>query len=60
MNAPLTSDLLRELQGPQMAQIGQQLGLSPSQASGAISAALPLLLGAMGRNARQPGGAQSL
>ena len=60
MNAPLTSDLLRELQGPQMAQIGQQLGLSQSQASGAVSAALPLLLGAMGRNAQQPGGAQSL
>jgi hypothetical protein len=60
MNAPLTSDLLRELQGPQLAQIGQQLGLSQADTSGAVSAALPLLLGAMGRNAQQPGGAQSL
>lgn len=60
MNAPLTSDLLGELQGPQMAQIGQQLGLSPSQAAGAVSTALPLLLGALGRNASQPAGAESL
>ena len=60
MNAPLTTDLLRALQGPQMEQIGQQLGLSPQQAGGAVSAALPLLLGALGRNAQQPGGAQSL
>ena len=60
MTTPLTSDLLSELQGPQMAQIGQQLGLSQADTSGAVSAALPLLLGAMGRNAQQPGGAQSL
>jgi hypothetical protein len=60
MNTPLTSDLLNELQGPQMMQIGQQLGISQSDASGAVSAALPLLLGAMGRNAQQPGGAESL
>jgi hypothetical protein len=60
MNAPLTADLLRELHGPQMEQIGRQLGLSPEQAGGAVSAALPLLLGTLGRNAQQPGGAQSL
>jgi hypothetical protein len=60
MNTPLTSDLLSELQGPQLTQIGQKLGLSQSETSGAVSAALPLLLGAMGRNAQQPGGAQSL
>jgi hypothetical protein len=60
MNSPLTSDLLQELQGPQMARIGQPLGLSQAEASTAVSAALPLLLGALGRNANQPGGAQSL
>lgn len=60
MNAPLSQDLLRELQGPHLASIGRQLGLSPEQASGAVSAALPLLLGTLGRNAQQPGGAQSL
>ena len=60
MNTPLTSDLLSELQGPQMMQIGRQLGISQADASGAVSAALPLLLGAMGRNAQQPGGAEML
>ncbi|HEY0662451.1 MAG TPA: DUF937 domain-containing protein [Lysobacter sp.] len=60
MTASLTDDLLNQLQGPQLAQIGQQLGLSESQASGAVSAALPLLIGALGRNAGQPQGAEAL
>jgi len=60
MNASLTDDLLTQLQGPQLAQIGQQLGLSESQASGAVASALPLLLGALGRNASQPQGAEAL
>ncbi|GAB3376253.1 DUF937 domain-containing protein [Lysobacter rhizosphaerae] len=60
MNATLTDDLLNQLQGPQLAQIGQQLGLSQPQASDAVSAALPLLLGALGSNARQPQGAEAL
>jgi hypothetical protein len=60
MTTSLTDDLLNQLQGQPLAQIGQQLGLSPSQASGAVSAALPLLLGALGRNATQPQGAQAL
>jgi hypothetical protein len=60
MNATLADDLLNQLQGPQLAQIGQQLGLSQPQASDAISAALPLLIGALGRNASQPQGAEAL
>lgn len=56
----LTNDLLQQLQGQPMAQMGQQLGLSPEQTSGAVSAALPLLMGALGRNASQPQGAQQL
>ncbi|GAB3385974.1 DUF937 domain-containing protein [Lysobacter fragariae] len=60
MNASLADDLLNQLQGPQLAQISQQLGVSESQASGAVSAALPLLLGALGRNASQPQGAEAL
>jgi hypothetical protein len=60
MTTSLTDDLLNQLQGQPLAQIGQQLGLSPSQANGAVSAALPLLLGALGRNAGQPQGAQAL
>jgi hypothetical protein len=60
MNATLADDLLNQLQGPQLAQIGEQLGLSPPQASHAVSAALPLLLGVLGRNATQPQGAEAL
>jgi len=60
MAASLTEDLLEQLQGPQLARIGEQLGLSESQASGVVSAALPLLIGALGRNASQPAGAEAL
>lgn len=56
----MTDGLLSQLQGAPMAQIGQQLGLSPQQATQAVAAALPLLMGALGRNAQQPQGAQAL
>lgn len=58
--ATLTDDLLAQLQGEPAQDFARQLGISPTQASGAISAALPLLLGALGRNASQPQGAQAL
>jgi len=60
MSASLTDDLLNQLQGQPLAQIGSQLGLSEAQTQGAVSQALPLLLGALGRNASQPEGAQAL
>lgn len=60
MTAPLTNDLLAQLQGPPLANMSSQLGLSPSQTQDAVSAALPLLLGALGRNASQPQGAEAL
>ncbi|MFI8719943.1 DUF937 domain-containing protein [Stenotrophomonas sp. NPDC077464] len=56
----LTERLLSQLQGPGVQQVSQQLGLDQNQASQAVSAALPLLMGALGRNASQPQGAQSL
>ena len=56
----LTNDLLQQLQGQPMSQIGQQLGLSSEQTSGAVAAALPLLMGALGNNASREGGAQQL
>ena len=56
----LMSELLSQLDGAPTQQIAQQLGLGGQDASTAISAALPMLLGAMGNNASQPGGAQSL
>lgn len=60
MTAPLTDGLLAQLQGAPLAQISQQLGLSPQQAQGAVSAALPLLMGALGNNASKPEGAANL
>ncbi|WP_432591293.1 DUF937 domain-containing protein [Stenotrophomonas maltophilia] len=56
----LTDELLAKLQGAPLQQVSQQLGISDTQASGAISAALPVLMGALGNNASQPQGAQAL
>lgn len=60
MTAPLSSDLATTLEGGPAQRIAQHLGITPSQASAAIGTALPLLLGALGRNASQPQGAQAL
>lgn len=43
-----------------MQGIARQIGADPQQAQGAIQAALPLILGAMSRNAAQPQGAEQL
>lgn len=56
----LTDELLSQLQGAPLQQVSQQLGIDPQQASGAISAALPLLMGALGNNAAKPQGAEAL
>ena len=56
----LTDDLFSQLSGPALQQISQQLGTNPAQTSAAIAAALPMILGAMGRNTAQPGGAEAL
>ena len=58
--ASLTSDLSAQLQGAPASQLAQQLGITQEQSSSAISAALPLILGALGKNASQPQGAQAL
>ncbi|MFT4198596.1 MAG: DUF937 domain-containing protein [Pseudoxanthomonas sp.] len=61
MTAPsLTQELLSQLQGAPLQQIAQQLGTDHAQAGTAVATALPLLLGALGRNAAQPQGAQAL
>jgi len=56
----LTASLFSQLQGTGVQQVSQQLGLDQNQATQAVSAALPLLMGALGSNASQPQGAQSL
>lgn len=57
----LAASLFQQLQqGQGLQQVSQQLGLDSSQATQAVGTALPLLLGAMGQNASEPQGAQSL
>ena len=65
MNTPAPSPLLAEqlmqhLQGAPLQQMAQQLGASTAQTQSAVEMALPLLLGAMGRNAQDDQGAQAL
>ncbi|MDH7454252.1 DUF937 domain-containing protein [Luteimonas composti] len=60
MSSSLTDQLFQQLQGAPLQRIAQQLGAGQAQTAGAVSAALPLLLGALGRNASQPQGAQAL
>ncbi len=56
----LTDDIFSQLSGPALQQISQQLGAGHAQTAGAVAAALPMILGALGHNASQPQGAQSL
>jgi hypothetical protein len=56
----ITDDLYSRLQDGHIGRIGEQLGISQAQAQSAVAAALPLLVGALGRNAQQPQGASSL
>ena len=61
MNQPLlTQELLSQLQGAPIQQLSGQLGLDPQQAGTAVAAALPLLMGALGRNSAQPQGARAV
>ena len=56
----ITDDIFSQLSGPALQQISQQLGTGHTQTAGAVAAALPLLLGALGRNTSQPQGAEAL
>jgi hypothetical protein len=62
MNSPasLATELMAQLQGAPLQQMARQLGASPAQTQDAVGAALPLLLGTLGRNAAQPQGAMDL
>jgi len=57
---PLANNLFQQLQGSGIDQIASQLGVQPAQAQSAVATALPLLMGALGRNAQQPQGADAL
>ena len=54
------NDLLQQLQGDRLGQIASQLGASPSQTSDAISAAIPMIVGALGKNTQTQQGADDL
>ena len=56
----LAEELFQQLQGAPLQQVSQQLGAGQMQTASAVSAALPLLLGALGKNAAQPQGAEAL
>ncbi len=60
MSNTITDDLYSQLEGQPLQKISQQLGIGPAQMAGAVSAALPLLIGALGRNASQEDGASAL
>lgn len=60
MNSSLLNDLLGQLQGAPTGQIAQQLGADQDTTANAIAAALPMIVGALGNNAQQPGGANAL
>lgn len=59
-NDNLAELLFKQLQGAPLQQVAKQLGTDPGQAASAVGAALPLLLGALGKNAAQPSGAEAL
>ena len=52
--------LAQTLGGNTLGQISSQIGADQESTAKAVSAALPILLGAMDRNTDQPGGAESL
>ena len=56
----LVDELMSQLQGAPLQQMAQTLGTDTAQTQQAVGAALPMLLGALGRNAAQPGGAANL
>ncbi|WAH63171.1 DUF937 domain-containing protein [Xanthomonas hortorum] len=59
-SASLTDQLAAQLQGPQLQQLASRLGIAPEQAQSAVQTALPLLMGALGRNSQQAGGTDAL
>lgn len=60
MSSSLAEELFQQLEGAPLQRLSQQLGTGQAETSNAIGTALPLLLGALGRNAAQPSGADAL
>lgn len=60
MTDSLTDSVLSQVQGAGLGSIASQLGTDEQTAGQAVAAAVPMLLGALGHNAQQPGGAEAL
>lgn len=60
MNGSFLDDMLSQLQGAPADRIAQQLGADPNAIEQAIGAALPMIVGTLGRNAQSPEGAGDL
>lgn len=56
----LFDTLTQSLGANELGQLGQRIGADPATTSTAVSAALPMLLGALARNSAQPNGADAL
>jgi hypothetical protein len=56
----LFETLTQSLGANGLGQLGQQIGADPATTSTAVSTALPMLLGALARNAAQPNGAAAI
>lgn len=56
----LSQQLMQQLAGGGLTQIGSLVGLDEKTTSSALSTALPLLVSALANNAAQPAGSQSL
>lgn len=56
----LLDTLTSQLSGGSLSQLSRQLGADEGTTATAVSAALPVLLGALARNAAQPNGASAL
>lgn len=60
MSSPTTSALLEMLSGPVLEQLSGQVGGDATTTKKAIETALPALIGAMGKNASKPEGAEAI
>ena len=58
--ASLLEGLTQQLSGAALQQVSRQLGTNDANAGSAISAALPMILGALAKNASRPEGAEAL
>ncbi len=56
----ILESVARQLDPGTLAQMGRQIGLDPQTTQRAVGAALPVLVGALARNAQSPSGAASL